>query len=233
MAKKPANFGEWFNEAVNKNAVKETSKAELTSEELAEMFGVPAGHRIELSTDKSEKRAQIVGVVIGAAEKGMDQGRIIKGLTQAGFTTKTAQTALRLAKEHYFNGVALETTSPMAKDENELSKVLGAFRRGDVSVKLDGIDSPVCVALNIKGAALTYHDLAKLMKKIGKQGVEHEQDSKDKAELLAKLNEADRERASIREEVMETVRELFPAKRGRGFDAFADITGIDIGDDEI
>jgi len=50
---------------------------------------------------------------------------------------------------------------------------------------------------------------------------------------MAALNTADRKRANLREEIMEVVRELFPAKRGRGFDAFADITGIDVGDDEI
>lgn len=235
MAKKPANFMDWFNEGVNKNSIKESSKADLTTEELEKMFGAKSGERIVLPTDKAEKRRAIVNIVINAAEDGMDQGRIVKALTQAGFTTKVAQTALRLAKEHYFNERALEVVqaNTLAKDEDDVSKVLAAFRRGDVSVKLDGIDTPMCVCLNIDGSYELYKELAKLHKKMGKQGVAEDEDVKRKAEILSSLNAADRKRATLREEVMEVVRELFPAKRGRGFDAFADITGIDVGDDEI
>lgn len=225
------NFSEWFNKSADKIVGAKTAPTgEVSVDEVIEMFG---SKTIVLPTDKIEKRKFLSNAILKMARSGTDGSRISDILVRIGLNTKQAAAALRYAKEQLFEELVRDNPDIRitVKEDKIKKKALTALKKNDPGIVIEGMPVPLSVLLGVGRAEQNWKRMIEIRKSGSKRELTAEE-SREHSDLISFFKEADRTVKAIRERIGAAMLEVFPAKRGRGYDAFAELTTLELGPGE-
>jgi len=223
------NFGDWFNKSADKIAGAKTAPTgAVSADEVIEMFG---SRSVTLPTDKMEKRKFLSNAILKMARSGTDSSRIADILIRIGLNTKQAAAALRYAKEQLFEELVRDNPDIRIsiKEDKVKKKAFAAFKRNESGILIEGMPVPLSVLLGLNKAESSWKRIVEIRKSGSKRELTAEE-SREHSDLINFFKEADRTVKAIRERIGAAMLEVFPAKRGRGYDAFADLNTLELSD---